>query len=134
MKDQELHDIFHAYRPEIDDNDAFMDQLSAQMDAIDAQQQTNESDPKQQPRIVPLYRRILPWFAGIAAAVLVALVLINPAKDATPQPTALYPAYLDRGTIKIISSDPFSSYKKTLAEIEQSGQQLQLAIAEMKEE
>lgn len=125
MKDQELHDIFHAYRPEIDDNDAFMDQLSTQMDVIDAQQQ---------PRVLPLYRKVLPWAMGIAAAVLVALVFINPAKDATPQPTALYPAYLDRGTIKIISSDPFSSYKKTLAEIEQSGQQLQLAIAEMKEE
>ena len=35
MKEQELRDIFHAYRPEIADNDAFMDKLTAQMDAID---------------------------------------------------------------------------------------------------
>ena len=88
MKDQELHDIFHAYRPEIDDEDAFMDKLIAQMDAIDAQQQTNESRAKQQPRIVPFYRRILPWAMGIAAAVLVAFVLIkgpdSPLVDSPP--------------------------------------------------
>ena len=29
MKEKELRDIFHAYRPEIDDNDAFMDRLTA---------------------------------------------------------------------------------------------------------
>ena len=32
MKDQELRDILHGYRPQIDDNDAFMDKLMAQMD------------------------------------------------------------------------------------------------------
>ena len=35
MKDQELRDKFHAYRPPIDDNEAFMDKLMAQMDAED---------------------------------------------------------------------------------------------------
>ena len=38
MKDQELRDKFHAYRPQIDDNEAFMDKLMAQMDAVDEQQ------------------------------------------------------------------------------------------------
>ena len=55
MKEKELRDIFHAYRPEIDDNDAFMDRLTALMDAEDAQQK--------QVRIIPLYRRVLPWIA-----------------------------------------------------------------------
>ena len=66
MKDKELRDILHAYRPEIDDNDAFMDKLSAQMDAVDAQQQ--------RPRVQPLYRRVLPWVAGIAAVVAIAVL------------------------------------------------------------
>ena len=39
MKDQELRDMLHDYRPQIDDNDAFMDKLMAQMDAEDAQPQ-----------------------------------------------------------------------------------------------
>ena len=62
MKEQELRDIFHDYRPEIDDNDEFMARLTAQMDAEDAREQ-------QQPRIIPLYRRVLPWAVGIVACV-----------------------------------------------------------------
>jgi len=41
MKDQELKNIFHAYRPNLSDEDAFMDKLSAQMDAVDEKQQAN---------------------------------------------------------------------------------------------
>lgn len=59
MKEQELRDIFHDYRPEIDDNDEFMARLTEQMDAEDARQQPS--------RTIPLYRRFLPWVAGIAA-------------------------------------------------------------------
>lgn len=66
MKDQELRDIFHAYRPQIDDNEAFMDKLMAQMDAVDEQQHA---------RTIPFYRRILPWVAGIAACVFLVLTL-----------------------------------------------------------
>lgn len=123
--DQELRDIFHSYRPEIGDEDAFMDKLSAQMDAIDAKQQ--------QPRIIPLYRKWLPWAAGIAAAVVVALILVKPAKRTEPHMAASYPYYPERTVIQSMSSDPFSSFEETVAEIERSGQQLQLAIAEMKE-
>ena len=67
MKDQELRDKFHAYRPPIDDNEAFMDKLMAQMDVVDEKQQYAS--------IIPLYRRVLPWVAGIAASVLLALTL-----------------------------------------------------------
>ena len=41
MKEQELRDLFHAYRPEMRDNDAFMDRLKAQMDAADARRQSS---------------------------------------------------------------------------------------------
>ena len=141
MKDQELHDIFHAYRPESDDEDAFMDKLIAQMDAIDAQQQTNASRAKQQSRIVPFYRRILPWAMGIAAAVLVAFVLIKgPDSPLAPLPNRggvggeafedgrELPANLFAPSMMDFSS----TYDEIVNEVEQSGQQLQLAIAEMK--
>ena len=48
MKEQELRDVFHDYRPTIADNDEFMDRLTAQMDAADAREQ-------QQPHHIPLY-------------------------------------------------------------------------------
>lgn len=67
MKDQELRDKFHAYRPQIDNNEAFMDKLMAQMDAVDEKQQ--------HARIIPFYRRILPWAAVVAASVLLVLTL-----------------------------------------------------------
>ena len=122
MKDQELHDIFHAYRPELGDEEDFMARLNEQMDAIDAKQQ--------QPRITPLYRKWLPWAAGIAAAVVVALILVRPTKSTEPQMAASYPYYPERITVQSMSSD---SYEEIVNEIERSGQQLQLAIAEMKE-
>lgn len=61
MKEQDLRDFFHDYRPEIGDNDEFMQRLTKQMDAEDARQQ--------QSRVIPFYRRALPWVAGIAACV-----------------------------------------------------------------
>ena len=48
MKDQKLRDKFHAYRPPIDDNEAFMDRLMVQMDAEDEKQQSEH--------IIPLHR------------------------------------------------------------------------------
>ena len=138
MKDQELHDIFHAYRPEIDDEDAFMDKLIAQMDAIDAQQQTNASRAKQQSRIVPFYRRILPWAMGIAAAVLVAFVLIKGPDSPLTLPMREGVISFEDGrelpaNLFAPSMMDFSStYDEIVNEVEQSGQQLQLAIAEMK--
>ena len=128
MKDQELRDILHAYRPEIDDNDAFMDKLSAQMDAVDAKQQ--------RPRVQPLYRRVLPWVTSIAAVVIIAFVMMNPfaSSEEGIAPLSeqqlyakLYPSQQERGW----REESSSSFEETVAEIEQSGQQLQLAIAEM---
>ena len=69
MKDQELRDIFHAYRPDLGDEEDFMARLNEQMDAIDAKQQ--------QPRIIPLYRKWLPWTAGIAAVIAIAVLFGN---------------------------------------------------------
>ena len=120
MNDQELHDIFHSYRPEMSREEDFMARLNEQMDAIDANQRGRR------------LKLFLPWISGIAAAVAVGLFLFKPAKSTEPQMAAFYPYYPERITILTMDSDPFSSYEETVAEIERSGQQLQLAIAEMK--
>ena len=122
MKDQELRDKFHAYRPPIDDNDAFMDKLMAQMDAVD--------DNQQQPRIIPLYRRVLPWVAGVAAAVVVAVFVIR--EPATPSAETGYESRLPKYHYKAPSPIPvFSSYEDIVNEIECSGRQLENAIAQL---
>jgi len=121
MKDQELRDILHGYRPQIDDNEAFMDKLMAQMDAEDAQQQ--------QARIIPLYRRVLPWVAGIAAAVVVAMFVIK--EPATPSAETSYESRLPEYHYKTPSPSDFSSYEDIVNEIECSGRQLENAIAQL---
>ena len=122
MKDQELRDILHGYRPQIDDNDAFMDKLMTQMDAEDTQQQ-------QQARIIPLYRRVLPWVAGIAAAVVVAVFVIK--EPATPSTETGYESRLPEYHYKTLSPSDFSSYEDIVNEIECSGRQLENAIAQL---
>jgi len=119
MKDQELRDIFHGYRPKIDDNDAYMDKLMAQMDAEDARQQ--------QARIIPLYRRVLPWVAGVAAAVVAAVLVIK--EPATPSAESGFESRLPEYHYKTPS--PFSSYEDIVNEIECSGRQLEKAIAQL---
>ena len=122
MKDQELREILHGYRPQIDDNDAFMDKLMAQMDAEDAQQQ--------HPRIIPLYRRVLPWVAGIAAAVVVAVFVIK--EPATPPAESGFESRLPEYHYKTPSTIPdFSSFEDIVNEIECSGRQLENAIAQL---
>ena len=121
MKDQELRDILHGYRPQIDDNDAFMDKLMTQMDAEDAQQQ--------QPRIIPLYRRFLPWVAGVAAAVAVAVFVIK--EPATPSAETGFTSRLPEYHYKTPSPSDFSSYEDIVNEIECSGRQLEDAIAQL---
>lgn len=122
MKDQELRDTFHTYRPKIDDNDAFMDKLMAQMDAEDARQQ--------QARIIPLYRRVLPWAVGIAAAVVVAVFVIK--EPATPSADTGFESRLPEDHYMTPSTIPdFSSYEDIVSEIESSGRQLENAIAQL---
>ena len=119
MKDQELRDIMHGYRPKIDDNDVFMDKIMAQMDAEDARQQ--------QARIIPLYRRLLPWVAGIAAAMIVAVFVIK-------QPTMPSAETVSESRLPeyhYMTPSPFSSYEDIVNEIECSGRQLENAIAQL---
>lgn len=118
MKEQELRDIFHGYRPEIDDNDAFMDKIMAQMDAEDARQQ--------QARIIPIFRRVLPWAAGIAAAIIVAVLVMK--EPVATSPTAS--SYEPRQTEYYHTPD-FASYEEIVNEIERSGRQLEDAIAQL---
>jgi len=121
MKDQELRDKFHAYRPQIDDNEAFMDKLMAQMDAVDEQQHA---------RIIPFYRRILPWVAGVAAASVVAVFIMR--EPATTPSETTYKPRLPEYHYKDPSPIPdFSSYEDIVNEIERSGRQLEDAIAQL---
>ena len=68
MKDQELHDIFHTYRPEIDDEDTFMDKLTAQMDAMDANAPSLTARAGGGSFILPIVRTVLSlaalWIIG----------------------------------------------------------------------
>ena len=122
MKDQEIRDKFHAYRPPIDDNEAFMDKLMAQMDAVD--------DKQQQARIIPLHRRILPWVAGVAAASVVAVFIMR--EPATTPSETTYKSRLPEYHYKVTSPIPdFSSYEDIVNEIERSGRQLEDAIAQL---
>ena len=129
MKDQELRDKFHAYRPPIDDNEAFMDKLMAQMDAEDEKQHAN---------IITLYRRVLPWAA--AAAVVVAVFIMREPVT-TPKETSCksrLPEYYyeapspipEQGSTTRSLSD-FSSYEDIVNDIERSGRQLEDAIAQL---
>ncbi len=119
MKDQELKDLFHAYRPELADEDAFMQRLSAQMDAADG---------KQQPaRTVPLYRKLLPWAAAVAAAVVIAwLAIPSPTPMPAPQTQSCLPEY-SRPTPHF----SHASFDDIVNEIEASGRQLEQAIAQL---
>lgn len=120
MKDQELRDRFHAYRPQIDDNKAFMDKLMAQMDAVDEQQHA---------RIIPFYHRILPWVAGVAAVSVVAVFIMR--EPVTTPTETTYKSRLPEYYYKAPSPSDFSSYEDIANEIERSGRQLEDAIAQL---
>ena len=121
MKDQELRDKFHAYRPQIDDNEAFMDKIMAQMDAVDEQQHA---------RIIPFYRRILPWVAGVAAASVIAVFIMSEPAT-TPSETTYKPRLPESHYIVTSPIPDFSSYEDIVNEIERSGRQLEDAIAQL---
>ena len=131
MKDQELRDKFHTYRPQIDDNEAFMDRLMAQMDAVDEQQHAS---------IIPLYRRVLPWAAAATAAVVVEVFIMREPVT-TPRETSCksrLPEYYYEAPSPIsgqgsptLSLSDFSSYEDIVNEIERSGRQLEDAIAQL---
>lgn len=125
MKDQKLYDIFHSYHPEMSSEEDFMARLNEQMDAIDKK------------RIPSLWektrlRHFLPWAASIAAAIAVGLFLFMPSKTNCPEEADIYPARSDYQTM-LSMMQSFPTFEETVREIEQSGQQLQMAIAEMKE-
>ena len=132
MKDQELRDKVRAYRPQIDDNEAFMDKLMTQMDAVDEKQQ--------HARIIPFYRRILPWVAGVAAAVVVAVFIMREPvttptetsyKSRLPEYHSKTPSPIPEQSSPTRSLSDFSSYEDIVNEIERSGRQLEDAIAQL---
>lgn len=125
MIDQELYDIFHSYHPEMSSEEDFMARLNGQMDAIDKKRIPSVWEKTRQ-------RHFLPWAAGIAAAIAVGLFLFMPSKTNCPEEADIYPARQDYQTM-LSMTQSFPTFEETVREIEQSGQQLQMAIAEMKE-
>ena len=125
MIDQELYDIFHSYHPEMSSEEDFMARLNGQMDAIDKKRIPSVWEKTRQ-------RHFLPWAAGIAAAIAVGLFLFMPSKGNDPGGADIYPARQDYQTM-LSMTQSFPTFEETVREIEQSGQQLQMAIAEMKE-
>lgn len=125
MKDQELYDIFHSYHPEISSEEDFMARLNEQMDAIDKKRIPSLREKTK-------LRPFLPWAAGIAAAIAVGLFLFKPSETNCPGEADIYHARSDYQTM-LSMTQSFPTFEETVREIEQSGQQLQMAIAEMKE-
>lgn len=125
MKDQELYDIFHSYHPEMSSEEDFMARLNEQMNAIDKKRIPSL---REKTKLIPFF----PWAAGIAAVIAVGLFLFMPSKTNCPEEADIYPARSDYQTM-LSMTQSFPTFEETVAEIEQSGQQLQMAIAEMKE-
>jgi len=125
MKDQELYDIFHSYHPEMSSEEDFMARLNEQMNAIDKKRIPSLWERTKQ-------RHFLPWVAGIAAVIAVGLFLFMPSKTNCPEEADIYPAHQDYQAM-LSMTQSFPTFEETVREIEQSGQQLQMAIAEMKE-
>ena len=125
MIDQELYDIFHSYHPEMSSEEDFMARLNGQMDGIDKKRLPSVWEKTKQ-------RHFLPWVAGIAAVIAVGLFLFMPSKTNCPEEADIYPAHQDYQAM-LSMTQSFPTFEETVREIEQSGQQLQMAIAEMKE-
>ena len=138
MKNQELYDIFHSYHPEMSSEEDFMARLNEQMDAIDKKRIPSLREKTK-------LRPFLPWAAGIAAVIAVGLFLFKPLHIPLPWERELAAevplshgrgvrgeAVPERVAMQTMDADPLASFEETVAEIERSGQQLQLAIAEMK--
>ena len=157
MKDKELYDIFHAYYPEMSSDEEFMAKLEEKMKApsllplwgsasIPPPNSIQSTPPKGERGGGRLRLRLfLPWLSGIAAVVAVGLFLLKPLHIPLPwerEFAAEVPLSHGRGVrgeavpervaMQTMDADPLASFEETVAEIERSGQQLQLAIAEMK--
>ncbi|MBQ5938306.1 MAG: hypothetical protein IJL50_10770 [Bacteroidaceae bacterium] len=145
MKDQKLYNIFHSYHPEMSSEEDFMARLEEKMKASPKESETGRSGSPLLWRGRGRLRLFLPWLSGIAAAVAVGLFLFKPLYIPLPwerEFAAEVPLSHRRGVrgeavperiaMQTMDADPLASFEETVAEIEQSGQQLQLAIAEMK--
>ena len=140
MKDQELHDIFHSYLPELGDEVAFMARLNEQMGAVD----------KRKGRL-HIVRKLMPWAAtaAVAAAIVVAMVLLDgqslkdspasiPVSERVISFDSRYPSPSVLHSVPTLKDDEGresggfgDSFDEIVNEIESSGRQLQQAIAQL---
>ena len=129
MKDQELRDLFHSFRPELGDEEAFMARLNEQIDS-----RPSKSPLKGDFIFSPFKGGVRGglWAAGIAAAIAVALFIIKPIENNETREAASYASNQYHQAMLSMTSISFPTFEETVAEIEQSGEQLQMAIAEMK--
>ncbi|MBP5302334.1 MAG: hypothetical protein J6Y88_03700 [Bacteroidales bacterium] len=120
MNDKDLRELFHAYRPQLSDDEVFLNNLDWLMDKADAQHK--------------VWRRhsVMTWVSGIAATLIIGLLgwwqmNKNEVRPESAQPLPAY--YAER--FPQPEGDIFDSYYQIVEEIEQSGQQLQQAIAQL---
>lgn len=130
MNENEIREMFHAYRPELSDEQTFLDKLTSRMDQADdqkarAQQTASPSAPA---------TRWMRYAAALAALLIIGLIFHwqtgREELPYRPLPTEYYTAarWNDEP-----SQDPFDSYYTLVEEIQRSGQQIQQTIAQVKE-
>lgn len=127
MNENEIREMLHAYRPELSDEQTFLDKLTSRMDQADeqkarAQQTASPSAPATR------------WMRYAAALLIIGLIFhwqtSREELPCRPLPTEYYTAarWNDEP-----SQDPFDSYYTLVEEIQRSGQQIQQTIAQVKE-
>ena len=122
MNDKDLRELFHAYRPQLSDDEAFLSNLDRLMDEADAQRKS----------VVWRRHSVLTWVSGIAATLIIGLLgwWQLDKKEGRPERSQPIPAYYAE-RFPQTEGDPFNSYYQMVEEIEQNGQLLQQAIAQL---
>ena len=134
MNENEIREMLHAYRPRLSDEQTFLDKLTSHMNQADEQKnQADEQKNQADERTAPTARWIR-YAEALAALLIVGLILHRQTgreeQPSRPQPTQ---QYMTGGWNAEPSQDPFDSYHTLVEEIQRSGQQLQQAIAQVKE-
>ena len=122
MNDKDLRELLHAYRPQLSDDEAFLSNLDRLMDEADAHRK----------HVAWRRHTVAIWVSGIAATLIVGLVgwWQMDRKEVRPERPQPLPAYYAE-RFPQPEGDIFDSYYQMVEEIEQSGQQLQQAIAQL---
>ena len=130
MNENDIREMLHAYRPELSDEQTFMDKLTRRMDQADEQKALAQ---QAKGRTAPAARWIR-YAEALAALLIVGLIFRWQIgrEEPTPSQQSVQP-YMAAHWNAEAPQDPFDSYYTLVEEIQRSGQQLQQAIAQVKE-